>query len=124
MVTKQYAFDHLMDRILNNKPLAWDPDFVMVPSNTGACIYSKKVNGGCAIGAHIPDELYTKAIEGLDWDALKHRYPMITMVFEDYSSPFWEHLQAIHDGLADTNFPLELSSNIIEYRLKEIGKYF
>jgi hypothetical protein len=99
MVTRQEAFNALMARIYDKSKLAVDPQ-------TKTCMYDRRVNGGCAIGAFIPPEKYSPDIEGKSASKVFDSWPTISEEFETpwlqtiFGSCFWNDLQCLHDDAA------------------------
>jgi hypothetical protein len=89
-VTKSQALDDLIDRIVDPKR-----GFSIIGSY---CTYDHAINGGCAIGKFLPEEV---AIN-LDGSAASRlvRMAMADAGFEDPYSDFWNQLQGAHDRAA------------------------
>lgn len=108
IVTKAQALDDFIERrVLGDDPfgIVIDPDYqpddetLPQPGNV-RCVYMHSVGGGCAIGKHIPEEMYSTHFESKGVSVLFGEHPQVATLFEDPASEFWRALQATHDSLA------------------------
>jgi len=67
----------------------------------GTCLYRGPDGLKCAIGALIPDELYSKEMEGYTIDRLlineRDRFPELSKLFEGIDEQLLSDMQDIHD---------------------------
>jgi len=63
----------------------------------GMCLYRTKDGKKCAVGALIPDALYSPRIEGYTVHRLIDEYPGIYNLFIDVDYNLLRHMQSIHD---------------------------
>lgn len=102
VTTKKQALDvFINEHVLGNRPFAYS-------EREATCKYSHHVNGGCAVGRHLPEQL----AEALDNEkmgsystaSLSSRYAgKFRELLEDSTSDFWQRLQTAHDNLALSN---------------------
>ena len=61
------------------------------------CLYRGTDNKKCAIGCLIPDELYTRDMEGMTVKSLLTKFSTLGQLFKDLSPSMLVDLQDIHD---------------------------
>jgi hypothetical protein len=83
--------DFIERRVMGSDPMAM--------ADEGKCVYRQDVNGGCAIGKWIPNELYRGEFENQNVMTLFDDQPHIARLFEPALN-FWSYLQQSHDNLA------------------------
>ena len=76
-----------------------------VPSARGAsCLYRGPEGTRCAIGFHIPDELYKPEMEGKGVGNLLGHHPELRPLFKGVSEELMEELQLLHDNDLGTSY--------------------
>ena len=76
-----------------------------VRSAQGAsCLYRGPDGTKCAIGFHIPDELYESEMEGKGVGNLLVHYPELKPLFEGVSDGLMIELQGLHDNDLGTSY--------------------
>lgn len=106
VITKREALDRFIkDRLMGSIPPAY--------SNEGKCMYSKSVNGGCALGVFIPKSLYSATMENYSAKSLFKNFPKLQKRFESPDDLFWCKLQRAHDSR---------DYNEVETRLRECAE--
>lgn len=74
----------------------------------GACIYRAPDGCKCAIGALIPDEVYTDSMEGVGIEAVMKEFPVVNKIFAMLRPADLEQLQFIHDSSKVDSWPRKL----------------
>ena len=76
-----------------------------VPSARGtSCLYRGPNGTSCAIGFHIPDELYKPEMEGKEVGNLLGHYPELRPLFKGVSDGLMLELQLLHDNDLGTSY--------------------
>ena len=76
-----------------------------VPSAQGdRCLYRGPAGTKCAIGFHIPDELYEPEMEGIGVGNLLGHYPKLRPLFEGVSEGLMVEFQVLHDNDLGTSY--------------------
>lgn len=69
-----------------------------VPSARGAsCLYRGPEGTRCAIGFHIPDDMYNLRMEGVGVSNLLQNYPELRSLFESVTPGLLSEMQTLHD---------------------------
>jgi hypothetical protein len=76
------------------------------------CMYRAPEGRKCAIGALIPDELYSREMDShvMSVREMKETFPKIAALFADIEVTLLEDLQSVHDDIP------------VEYWVKDLGK--
>ena len=76
-----------------------------VPSaRSDGCLYRGPNGTKCAIGFHIPDELYKSEMEGKGVGNLLDHYPELRPLFKGVSDGLMEEFQGLHDNDPGTRY--------------------
>ena len=76
-----------------------------VPSARGAsCLYRGPEGTRCAIGFHIPDDMYNLRMEGAGVSNLLQNYPELRHLFKGVSDELMIELQGLHDNYLGTSY--------------------
>ena len=85
-----------------------------VRSAEGAkCLYRGPYRTKCAIGFHIPDELYKPEMEGRSVGNILARHPELKPLFEGVSDGLMVEFQGLHDN--------DLGTSYFEERVEKIA---
>ena len=91
-LTRQEAFDKALAHLRQQGRPAM---------NVALCTYRSDDGGKCAVGALIPDELYTMGMEGKPANLLIENCPELRTVFNPKDASFYRTLQwELHDNNA------------------------
>ena len=88
------------------------------------CLYRGPNGTSCAIGFHIPDELYKSEMEGKGVGNLLGHYPELRPLFKGVSDGLMIELQSLHDnGLGTSYFEGQAERIAARYNLvyKEVS---
>ncbi len=106
-LTNQQVFDLAATHLLtqNERSVDYDPQD---DRGSGKCMYRGVGGLKCAIGALIPDELYTPQIENTPVDVLINRSPKVKELFAGIHRMLLCALQRCHDNLSPPQWHDEL----------------
>ena len=83
-----------------------------------SCLYRGPNGTSCAIGFHIPDELYKPEMEGKSVGNLLGHYPELRPLFKGVSDVLMVELQSLHDnGLGTSYFEEQVEKIAARYHL-------
>jgi hypothetical protein len=129
MMTNQEVFDKVAIHLLTQNKKSIHPKS---SGNIGTCLYRGPDGLKCAVGAMIPDELYSPTFEGLtisDLAALdssentttRNRAIKLMEYFrkEHISIALLRSLQSVHDRYSPVDWPYELSREAKMYELHD-----
>lgn len=90
-MTDQEFFDKTITHLLKQGKQS------IVPSASNTCMYRGPDNTSCAIGCHIPDEMYSSGMENLRVSALFKTFPKLRKIFQGLSNHLLHDMQFFHD---------------------------
>lgn len=86
-----------------------------------SCVYRSPDGLMCAVGATIPDSVYSPTMENKTISRLIDFYPDIATLFEGVDRNLLTRMQRVHDGWRVEEWPEQLRSIAREYNLKYPG---
>ena len=105
----QYTRQEILDKTAEHLFKQGCPAIVAATNEKSICYYRHHIDNGntlmCAVGALIPDEMYTSEFEGKSIDNLMHRFDHLRIynnvlhnIFNPVDSQFLREIQHIHDS--------------------------
>ena len=112
-MTSQEVFDTVASHLLKQKAKS------SVDGDHTDCLYRDPNGNMCAIGCLIPDDKYTKDIEGENMHVLANKIGEVIPIITDASDEesFLQDLQDIHDDRLVESWPDALEKFAQEYNL-------
>lgn len=106
--TMQQVFDHVARHLLTQKQRAFDPNIrTNTLGATGMCAYRAPDGCKCAAGCLIPDDLYSPAMERMNFSSVYTQFPALAdrLCLTARTVDMVHELQRVHDMGTVENWP-------------------